>query len=92
MFALVAELPPLRQVIGSLVEDVDLTIGTVGAHDILFDRLSNSNRFDELAEILERVLPVVWRDDLENAGLHSVRINSFHLQRNGVSMRLCPLG
>lgn len=88
MFALVAELPPLWQVIGSLVEDVDLTIGTVGAHDILLDRLSNSDRFDELAKIRERALPVVWRDDLDNAGLHSIGINSFHLQRNGVSMRL----
>lgn len=49
MFALVAKLSPLRQIVGSLVEDVDLAVGTVGSHYILLDRLSNSDWLDKLA-------------------------------------------
>lgn len=90
MFALVAKLPPLRQVVGSLMKDVDLAVGTVGSHYVLLDRLSNSNWFDELAQIWERVLPFVWRYDLDDAGLHTVGIDGSHLQRDDVSMRRVP--
>ena len=43
MFTLITELSPLREVVGSLVENVDLSIRSIGAHYFLLDRLSDGD-------------------------------------------------
>lgn len=86
MFALVAELSPLRQVVRALVEDIHLTISSVGAHDVLFNRFANSDCFDEFLDIGERISPFIRGYDFDDARLHAVRVDCCHLFVGKVSM------
>lgn len=49
------------------MEDVDLTISSVGAHDVLLDRLADANLLDKLIEVWERLLPFRRRNDFDNS-------------------------
>ncbi len=55
MLALVAELSPLGQVVGPLMEDVDLAVGAIGTHNILLDRFADADLFDEVVQLGERI-------------------------------------
>lgn len=79
MLALVAELAPLGEVVGSLVEDVDLSVGSIRTHDVLLDGIPHSDCLDKLVEGGERILPFLRRNDFDNARLHSILVDLFHL-------------
>lgn len=79
MLALFTQFPPLRHIVRSSVEDVDLSVGTVGAHDILLDRFANSDMFNEVVEGRLLLLPFFWGDDLDNAGFHAIVVDLVHL-------------
>lgn len=81
MLALVTQLSPLGNVVGSLVENVHLAVGTVGTHYILLDGFADSNLFDEIVEVGKRVLPLARRNYFDNARLHAVAINCSHLRK-----------
>jgi hypothetical protein len=81
MFTLFAKCPPLREVVGSPVEDIDLSVRAIGSHDILLDWLSNPNLFDEVVDFWQGVFPFLWRDDLDDTRLHSVRVDFLHLKK-----------
>ena len=62
------------------MQDVDLPVGPVGTHDVLFDGLAHPNVLDEVVERRLGIFPFLWWDDFDDAGLHSVAINLFHLE------------
>lgn len=68
------------------MEDVDLTIGSVGAHDVLLDGLANPYCFDEFLDVGERFSPFVRRYDFDDARLHAIRVDGSHLCADKVSM------
>lgn len=82
MLALIAELSPLRDVVRSAVEDVDLTVGAIGSHDILFDRFSDPDLFDQVVQWRLFVLPFLGGDNLNDSRLHAVTVYFFHLCRD----------
>lgn len=61
------------------MEDVDLAICSVGAHYVLLDGFSDTDSLDEVVEFRERISPLRRRDDLDDARLHTVGIDSLHL-------------
>lgn len=79
MLTLFAQLPPLRNIVRSAVKNINLAISSVGAHDILLDRLSYSNGFDELIKRRLGGFPFAGGDDLDDAGFHAIRIHFLHL-------------
>lgn len=64
-----------------------MSICAVRAHDILLNRLLNSDRLDSLVKSGELRPPVGWWDDFNNAALHSVGVYFVHLQRGYISDR-----
>lgn len=80
MFTLIAESPPLWQVVGALMQDIDLAVGAVGAHDVLLDGVSDPDVFDQFVEFGEGIFPLLRRDDFDNARLHAIAVDFFHLQ------------
>lgn len=85
MFTLVTELPPLGQVVGSLVEDVYLSISTIGPHDLLSNGFADPDLLHQVSERRKLVLPLLWRYYLDDAGFHSVGIDLLHLVITQVS-------
>ena len=81
MLALVAELTPLRKIVGTLVKKVDLAIGTTRAQDILLDGLPNPDHFNKLIVVVQLAFPFLGRDDLDDAGLHAILVDFLHLER-----------
>ena len=79
MLALVAELPPVGEIVGALMKDVDLSICAIGSHDVLLDRLANSDLLDEVVDRWRRVLPLLRRNDFDDARFHAVLVDLFHL-------------
>jgi len=78
MLTLVAKLSPLREVVGALVKDVDLAIRSIGPHYVLLDRLANSDLLDQVVHGRQRLLPLLGRNDLDDAGFHTVPVDLFH--------------
>lgn len=74
-----AKLAPLRQVVRSAVEDVDLAICAVGAHDVLLDGLANLDELDEVIERRLRSCPVGRGDNFDDARLHAIAVDLVHL-------------
>ena len=60
------------------MENVDLTIRAVRAHDVLFDGLTHSDLLDELIQCRLRIFPFFGGDDFDDAGFHAVTIYRFH--------------
>lgn len=61
------------------MEDVDLSVGAVGAHDILFDGLLNRDLLDDIVQGRLALAPFIGRNDLDDTRLHAVRIDFLHL-------------
>lgn len=79
MLAFLAKLAPLWYVVRSTVKDIDLSICAIRAHNVLLDRFANSDLLDKIVERGLSVLPFCRRNDLNNAGLHTVAVNLGHL-------------
>lgn len=62
-----------------MVKNIDLSIGSVGTHDFLFDRLSDSDLLHEVVQGRKLLSPFFGRDDLDDTRLHAVRIDLRHL-------------
>ena len=61
------------------MENVDLAIGSVLAHDLLLDWLANTDLLDQIVQWRQLALPVLGRDDLDDAGFHAIFVYLFHL-------------
>jgi hypothetical protein len=79
MLTLVTELSPLRQIVGSLVKNVHLTIGTVGSHDFLLDGLTDPDLLHQIVESRQLLLPLLRRYDFNDTGFHPIGIDLLHL-------------
>ena len=80
MFTLFAKLPPLRDVVGSAVKNIDLAIGTIGSHDFLLDRFADAHMLDHVVQRRLLVLPFLRWDDLDDSGRHAVTVDFVHLK------------
>lgn len=67
MFALLAQLTPLWEIVRSLVQDISLSICTVCSHDVLLDWFFDSDRLDCLIEGWKLRAPFSGRDNFNNA-------------------------
>ena len=81
MLALIAQLSPLWQIVGTLMEDIDLAISTIGAHDILFDRFLDLHLLDQFVEGRQGVFPFLRWDNLDNSRFHAIGVDFRHLDR-----------
>ncbi len=80
MFSLIAQLAPFGKIVCSLVQQIHLAIRSIRPHDILLDRLPNSNRLDDFVWLRLVVEPLLWGDYFHNAGLHTVFVDAIHLR------------
>ena len=61
------------------MKDIDLSISSIGTHDFLLNWLPDGDLLHQLVQDGEVVFPFLRRDNLDNARLHAIRIDFFHL-------------
>lgn len=64
------------------MEDVDLAVCAVGPHDVLLDWFADSDLLYEIVKGGLRIPPLIWRDHLDNARLHSIAVDFCHLSKS----------
>lgn len=79
MLALITKLPPLGEVVGALVKNIDLAVCSIGTHNVLLDRLANADLLDQVVYGWQRLLPLLWSNDFDDPRFHAVLVDFFHL-------------